>query len=144
MPSTANVRVVVAASVLARPPKVSHDDVIVVQKYPITEYFEAFDLGFFAGGYNSFHEALSLRLPSIFVPNQQTKLDDQSARTRWAHDHGVGLDWKDAELDALPSLLERILDVDERNLMMAKMNELPAASGAAEAAAHLKRMTLEH
>ncbi len=141
---SANVRVVVAASVLAHPPKVSNDDVIVVQKYPITEFFGAFDLGFFAGGYNSFHEALSLGLPSVFVPNRQTKLDEQSARTRWAQDHGVGLDWADGQPAALPGLLERILDAGERESMHAKMNDLPPANGAAQAAAHLKRLRLEH
>jgi hypothetical protein len=139
---SANVRVVVAASVLAQSPKVKDDDVIVVQKYPITEFFGAFDLGFFAGGYNSFHEALSLGLPSVFVPNRQTKLDEQSARTRWAHDHGVGLDWSDSDPTMLPGLLERILDGGERASMRAKMSDLPPAAGAQQAAAYMKSLAL--
>ncbi len=123
------VHVVVAASVIAQPPKIDLDGVSVVQKYPISDYFHAFDLGFFAGGYNSFHEAMSLGLPSVFVPNLNTKIDDQAARTRFAHDRGLGLDWPDGERATLDVLIERILDPDERAAFRTAMGELPHADG---------------
>lgn len=127
---TANgVHVVVAASVLAQRPEIDVEGVSVVQKYPISDYFTAFDLGFFAGGYNSFHEALSMALPSVFVPNANTKLDDQAARTRFADDRCLGLDWHDGERSTLDGLIERILDVGERERLRSAMLELPAADG---------------
>lgn len=129
-----DVHVVVAASVLAQRPEIDLDGVSVVQRYPISDYFSAFDLGFFAGGYNSFHEALSLGLPSVFVPNLNTKLDDQAARTRFADDRGLGLDWPDGERATLDGLIERILDVAERERMREAMRALPPADGGSQLA----------
>lgn len=134
----AGVHVVVAASVLADTPQIDLPGVSVVQRYPISDYFDAFDLGFFAGGYNSFHEALALGLPAAFVPNLDTKLDDQAARTRFAHDRGYGLDWSDGRRSTLDGLVARLLDPAERAAMRAKMSELPPADGGAEAAALLR------
>jgi UDP:flavonoid glycosyltransferase YjiC (YdhE family) len=133
----ADVEVVVAASVLAQPPRIEIEGVSVVQHYPISDYFGAFDMAFLAGGYNSFHEALSLALPSVFAPNLSTKLDDQAARTRFAHDHGYGLDWSDGERGTLERLVDRILDASERDRMRSAMATLPPADGGAEVAAHL-------
>jgi UDP-N-acetylglucosamine--N-acetylmuramyl-(pentapeptide) pyrophosphoryl-undecaprenol N-acetylglucosamine transferase len=135
--TAAGVTVVVAASVLAAAPEIHVEGVRVVQEYPISDYFAAFDMGFFAGGYNSYHEALSLGLPSVFVPNTSTKLDDQAARTRFAAEHGLALDWHDSERSTLDALVERILDPDERAAMRSAMQELPPADGAAGAAALL-------
>lgn len=133
----AGIGVVVAASVLSRAPEIDVPGVAVVQRYPISDCFGAFDLGFFAGGYNSFHEALSLGLPSVFAPNLATRMDDQSARTRYAHDHGLSLDWADNEQDSLAALTDRIIDADFRAELRAAMGGLPPASGGAEVAAHL-------
>ena len=130
----AGVHVVVAASVLAASPRIDVPGVSTVQHYPISDYFEAFDMGFFAGGYNSFHEALSLGLPSVFVPNLSTKLDDQAARTRFAHDRGYGLDWADGERATLDHLVARILDPSVRAAMRERMSQLPPAEGAAQVA----------
>lgn len=138
----AAVQVVVASSVLSASPDIDIPGVSVVKKYPISDYFAAFDMGFFAGGYNSFHEALSLRLPSVFVPNPNTKLDDQSARTRFAHDHGYGLDWSDGERSTLERLVERLLDPAERNQIRERMRTLPPANGAAEIAALLRNVVV--
>jgi hypothetical protein len=133
------VQVVIAASVLASRPNVDGDGVTIVQKFPISDYFAAFDLGYFAGGYNSFHEALSLGLPSIFAPNLSTNLDDQGARTRFAQDHGLGLDWRDGEASTLMRLTEQLLDSSERRSIRNRLEQLPAASGGADVAAELRR-----
>ncbi len=133
-----DVHVVVAASVLAQRPEIDLDRVSVVQKYPISDYFDAFDLGFFAGGYNSFHEALSLGLPSVFVPNLNTKIDDQAARTRFAHDRGIGLDWPDGERSTLDALIARVLDPDERDGFRRAMDDLPRADGGVELARRIE------
>jgi UDP:flavonoid glycosyltransferase YjiC (YdhE family) len=133
----AGVHIVVAASVLATKPDIDFPGVSVVQKYPISDYFGAFDMGFFAGGYNSFHEALSLQLPSVFVPNLHTKLDDQAARTRFAHDHSLGFDWSDGQAGTLDTLVSRILDTAERDQLHAAMAALQPATGGHEVARRL-------
>lgn len=58
--------------------------------FPMSRYFEAFDLAVAAAGYNAFHELIAFAVPTLFVPmGRQT--DDQPARARWAARAGVGL-----------------------------------------------------
>jgi predicted glycosyltransferase len=128
-------QVVVGASVLSTPVPATDERVHIVQKFPISTYFDAFDFGFFAAGYNSFHEALSLGLPSAFVPNLSTKLDDQSARSRFANDAGLGLEWDGESDEDLDSVLCQLRDPEVRAQMRVRMGDLPAADGASAAAA---------
>lgn len=135
----AGVQVVIAASVLAQRPDVVHEGVTVVQRYPISDYFDAFDFGYFAGGYNSFHEALSCCLPSVFAPNLSTRLDAQDNRTRFADDRGLGLEWRDQLAPSLVGLTERLLDPDQRREMRERLGGLPPASGGSEVADRLRQ-----
>ncbi len=59
-------------------------DVYAVRAYPLARFYRAFDLVIAATGYNSFHEVLRLGVPTIFVPNTATSLDDQVARASYA------------------------------------------------------------
>lgn len=63
-------------------------DVHLVRDYPLSRRFAAFDLMISASGYNSFHEAMRFGVPSLFVPNAATSLDDQVARAQYAEDQG--------------------------------------------------------
>ena len=49
----------------------------VVRDFPLSRRFRAFDLAVSAAGYNSFHELLRFGVPTLFIPNQDTALDDQ-------------------------------------------------------------------
>lgn len=133
-------QVVVGASVLSKAVPPADDRIHVVQKFPISTYFDAFDFGFFAAGYNSFHEALSLGLPSVFVPNLATKLDDQPARSRFAADAGLGFEWDGESDDVLDSVVEQLRDPDVRGTLRAAMRRLPPADGAAEVASIVRRL----
>lgn len=66
-------------------------DVHLVRHFPLSEHFAAFDCAVAAAGYNSFHESLRLGVPTLFVPNQHTSLDDQEARARYAAERGWAL-----------------------------------------------------
>lgn len=66
-------------------------DVHLVRHFPLSQHFAAFDYAVAAAGYNSFHEALRLGVPSIFVPNRETSLDDQGARAEHAAEQGWAL-----------------------------------------------------
>lgn len=135
-----SMQVVVAASVLSGVVAPADGRVRVVQQFPISTSFDAFDMGFFAAGYNSFHEALSLRLPSVFVPNVATRLDDQVARSRFAADTGVGLMWDGTSAHGLADALDRLRDPAARAMMRTNMDALPPADGAMGAAAVIQRL----
>lgn len=84
-------------------------DVHVVRDFPIARSFAAFDLAFVAGGYNSFHESLRLGLPSAFVPNTATNLDDQGRRTGWAGHRGWAVDLPEVTPATAVDAVERLL-----------------------------------
>lgn len=63
----------------------------LVRHFPLSEHLHAFDYSIAAAGYNSFHEALRFGIPTIFVPNTATSLDDQEGRARYAAARGWAL-----------------------------------------------------
>ena len=133
-----DVQVAVAESVLVRDPVELPPDVIRVRRYPLAWYTDAFDLSFMASGYNSFHEALALELPTLFIPNLHTKMDDQSARARFAADAGVGLQWSGDDPTPLEAVIDRLVDPSEQQRLRESMRQLPPAEGATEVAAALR------
>lgn len=63
----------------------------LVRHFPLGEHFAAFDLAIAAAGYNSFHELLRFGIPTLFIPNDATSLDDQVARANYAAAQGWAL-----------------------------------------------------
>jgi hypothetical protein len=106
----------------------------VVRQFPISRYFAAFDFAAIATGYNSFHEALSLGLPSILVPNLATKTDDQDARSRWASEQGLGLRWDGSDEETLRAAVATLVDNEQRASIRTRLTALPAADGSRAAA----------
>lgn len=62
-----------------------------VRIHALSRYLKAFDCVVSAAGYNTFHELLGNCIPTLFVPNEHTAADDQSARAAWAATAGVAL-----------------------------------------------------
>ena len=80
-----DVDVVLAESPIANQPHAIREGVHILQQYPNSKYFNAFDLAITAVGYNTFHELMYFGVPSILIPNQETKTDDQVQRAMVAH-----------------------------------------------------------
>ena len=119
----------------ARQSSIRVPQAISVDTYPLAASFSAFDCAISAAGYNTFHESLSLGLPSLFVPNTQTRTDDQEARARWAERAGVALAALPSDEPAQRKKLALLASDEQRTALRAAMQSLPAASGAEEAAA---------
>lgn len=85
--------------------------VVAVSAFPLSEHLAAFDVAVSAAGYNSFHELLRFGVPTLFVPNRDTSLDDQVARAAhadaqgWARHAPGGLDRQGVA--ALDDVIER-------------------------------------
>ncbi|WP_395161397.1 hypothetical protein [Ilumatobacter sp.] len=128
-----------ARSVLSAPADDPAGDISVVRQFPISRYFAAFDFAAIAPGYNSFHEALSLGLPSILVPNLATKTDDQDARSRWAHEQGLGLRWDGSDEQTLQEAVAALTDDEQRAGIRTRLAALRTADGSRTAARLIER-----
>jgi hypothetical protein len=109
----------------------------VVKVYPVSRFLRAFDLVVSASGYNSFHELIGFGVPSVFVPNTQTGLDDQVARARFAAAAGAALVIEDPASDEVERVLAHAARTDVREGLARRCAEVGFANGGAQAAAWL-------
>lgn len=132
------VQIVIARSALsADDPPIA--GVRLVSKFPISRWFAAFDGAVLASGYNSFHEAMALKVPSIWVPNLTTRTDDQDARSRWAADQGLGIRSEAADMTDLVTACRQLLDDTARAEMHAGLAQLAPPDGARDVAHEITR-----
>ena len=98
-----------------------------IRDYPNCIYFNGFDFSVQAGGYNSFHEMRIMQIPTLFLPNLETGMDDQMARCVIAEDEGWGVVDR---LRTKNSIKEALQQLPSRNKMT-----IDYANGADEVAA---------
>jgi Glycosyltransferase family 28 C-terminal domain len=111
----------------------------VVREFPLSRRFRAFDLAVSASGYNSFHELLRFGIPTLFIPNEDTALDDQRGRARFASDRGLAHMLGRVSVDATTALLDDLLSRGQD--MVARVAMVDRGNGAAAAADHLRTLT---
>jgi UDP:flavonoid glycosyltransferase YjiC (YdhE family) len=116
-------------------------DVHVVREFPLSRRFRAFDLAVSAAGYNSFHELLRFGIPTLFIPNQDTALDDQQGRAQFAADRGLAHLLGRVSVHAATTLLGDLLDRGQA--MVANTRSVDRGNGAAAAADHLRKLGKE-
>ncbi len=85
------VYVVLGESMLGKRLNIQHSRLRVVRDYPNSLYMKGFDSSVQAGGYNSYHEMRSFSIPTLFIPNTNTGMDDQASRCMGAEREGWGL-----------------------------------------------------
>jgi UDP:flavonoid glycosyltransferase YjiC (YdhE family) len=135
-----DVQVAALSSAIAAADSVPAGIVQLRATYPMSRYFAAFDAAVAAAGYNAFHELIALGIPALYVPMPRDT-DDQPARARYAESAGIGLGLEGPADTRLEPQLDRLLDPDERAAIAARLAELPAPTGAAEAAEWLTTLT---
>jgi hypothetical protein len=114
------------------------DRVRGVSVYPVSRYLRAVDFAIAASGYNAFHELVQFGVPTAFVPNTSTAMDDQEGRAVWAQEAGVGLavrEVTDAEVDRAVTVLAeptRRQDMAVRCTQVGQPNGAVAAMAAVE------------
>ena len=110
--------------------------------YPISRYLRAFDFAVSASGYNSFHELVGFGVPTLFIPNDETALDDQAARARFARDKGAALSCDDSQPACVSEAVARLLDPAERAKISRVCDRLYLGNGAPEAIHAIERLVL--
>ena len=63
-----DVEIVLGKSPIANDNFAEDPQIVIVEAYPISKYFNAFDFMISATGYNTFHECMTFGLPTIFIP----------------------------------------------------------------------------
>ena len=108
-----DVYVVLGESLLGQRAMLAMDRVRVIRDYPNALFFKAFDASVQAGGYNSFHEMRRLHLPTLFIPNTETGMDDQLQRVLKAEEEGWGIVSTNDKKDIIRSI-ERVLQLGSK------------------------------
>ncbi len=111
------VYVVLGESMLGDRFKFTHERLRVIRDYPNALYAKAFDASVQAGGYNSYQEMRMFGIPTLFIPNTETGMDDQVARCRVAEEEG----WGTIFLPGGKSIEDKITE-------LLKMTAIPMAS----------------
>ncbi|MSZ27517.1 MAG: UDP-N-acetylglucosamine--LPS N-acetylglucosamine transferase, partial [Actinobacteria bacterium] len=65
-------------------------DIKIIRHFPLANVLHAFDAAICAAGYNSVHEELAAKIPTLFIPNIRGT-DNQAARADWAADNQMAL-----------------------------------------------------
>ena len=108
-----DVHVVLGESLLGDRLQINLDRVHLIRDYPNALFLNAFDVSIQAGGYNSFHEMRKQVIPTLFLPNMNTGMDDQLARCEVAEKEGWGIVNKN--IDSIQEDISRILNFGEIN-----------------------------
>lgn len=108
-------------------------EVKIVRYFPLADLLAAFDGAIAATGYNSVHELLPARIPTVFISNIRGT-DDQDARAQWCHDFGYALRANHADLADITATVLKLCDSSTRAALSAKCIELKNTQGGAEIA----------
>ncbi|MBG0562056.1 glycosyltransferase [Actinoplanes aureus] len=130
----AGFQVVFAESAIATEPAPEVPGTRLVKLYPISRYLRGLDLVVSASGYNSFHELLAFGVPTVFVPNRETALDDQVSRARFAAAAGAALMVEDPAGADLERVLAQAVRAEVRAELSRRCTEVRFGNGAAAAA----------
>jgi hypothetical protein len=137
-------QLVLAESTIATEPMPAVPDAKTIKVYPVSRYLRAFDLVVSAAGYNSYHEQIGFGIPTVFLPNTATKLDDQIGRARFAAATGAALIVEDPESPELERILDQAVRPEVRAELTRRCAEHHFENGGAEAAAWLSGLAARH
>ena len=93
------VYVVLGESMLGERLEVQHSRLRIIRDYPNSLYARGFDASVQAGGYNSYYEMRMFGIPTLFIPNMETGMDDQLRRCEGAEKEGWGFVLRDIDKD---------------------------------------------
>jgi len=106
--------------------------------YPLTRYLAAFDAAINAAGYNSVHELIPARVPTLFIPKLASRTDDQSARATFLESRGLALTASQNDLTGIGRQVDNLLG-DARTGLVESLRAIPDGEliGGAGAAADI-------
>lgn len=110
------VHVVLGESMLGNRLDIEMERVHIIRDYPNSMYLNAFDYSVQAGGYNSFHEMRLMRLPTLFLPNMNTGMDDQLSRCLEAEKEGWGIVNQDRAKSGIEKDINKMFELSNQEI----------------------------
>jgi UDP:flavonoid glycosyltransferase YjiC (YdhE family) len=127
-----NLQIVVGESLIGDRMKLVGDRVRVIRDYPNSLSFNGFDFAIMAGGYNSYHEAIEFALPTVFIPNTKTGMDDQVARVRIGESKGLCLILEETSDASMRKSIAKVVQSDVRHSIVESCEALHQKNGAVQ------------
>tara|TARA_B110000459_G_C16617119_1_gene499553 strand:- start:2296 stop:3609 length:1314 start_codon:yes stop_codon:yes gene_type:complete len=106
--------VVLGESMLGERLPFTHDRLRIIRDYPNTMYAHAFDASVQAGGYNSYQEMRRFGIPTLFIPNTDTGMDDQLARCQISEKEGWGVVNESLSVKNLQKDIEKLFKLPKK------------------------------
>lgn len=127
-----NLQIVVGESLIGDRINLVGERIRIIRDYPNSLSFNGFDFAIMAGGYNSYHEAIEFALPTIFIPNAETGMDDQVARVRIGETKGACLVLTETDESTIREAIARLMDKNLRSSVVEACKELQKENGAVQ------------
>ena len=108
-------------------------DIKVIQYFPLANVLNAFDAAICAAGYNSVHEELAAKIPTLFIPNIRGT-DNQAARAAWTADNKMAMTVDQSNLKQIQENAAKLSLQSVRDELADYCSKLPLASGASDVA----------
>jgi hypothetical protein len=108
-------------------------DIKVIRYFPLANVLNAFDAAICAAGYNSVHEELAAKIPTLFIPNIRGT-DNQAARAAWTADNKMALNVDQSNLKQIEENAAKLALQTVRDELATNCLKLPLTSGAADVA----------
>lgn len=102
-------KVLLGESMIGPKIKFEHPQVIKIRSYPNAQYFKGIDGAISLAGYNTFHELLYFGVPSLFILDEHTPLDDQVKRVQEAVNERAALSLGKVDQESVQKALEKLI-----------------------------------
>ena len=103
-------------------------DIKIIRHFPLANVLAAFDAAICAAGYNSVHEELAAKIPTLFIPNIRGT-DNQVARAAWAADNQMALSVDQSDLKQITATVAQLAVQSVRDNLASNCKNLPDVTG---------------
>jgi UDP:flavonoid glycosyltransferase YjiC (YdhE family) len=122
-------------------------DIKIIEKYPISKYFKAFDFIISATGYNVFHECMLFGIPALFLPIitsfTPNTLEDTAPRAKYAESLGLAIHAEINDQTAIELAIKDMLAGKAIAIREKLRQEKPFTNGGVKASQFIEKCVIQ-
>jgi UDP-N-acetylglucosamine:LPS N-acetylglucosamine transferase len=118
-------------------------EVKVIRHFPLADVIHAFDAIVCAAGYNSVHEVIPAKIPTLLIANNRGT-DDQVARAKWCEDYELTLYADNESLSEIEVKARDLMNHETRLKLTQMCQRIPKFEGDREIASMIKMLSNEN